>query len=180
MNYKNFWRLIFCIAICELAGGIGSIFTFPEIGAWYKALIKPGFNPPNWVFGPVWTALFFLLGISLYLVWNKNWKIKNKFGKDIKGWNPWSEKFWQGKWQKENVILVFCLQLFLNVLWSVLFFRMHLPGVAFFEILMLWFAILYTIVNFYRVSKTSAYLLIPYILWVSFAAILNLNIFLLN
>jgi tryptophan-rich sensory protein len=94
--------------------------------------------------------------------------------------NSLSKKFLSGSWKKANIVIIFTIQLILNVLWSIIFFSMHLVGVAFFELIMLWFAIAFTIINFYRVSKTAAYLLIPYILWVSFAGILNLFIWILN
>ena len=178
MNYK---RLVISLALPQLAGFIGSLFTAPAIVAWYAGLEKPSFNPPNWIFGPVWTILFLLMGISFYLVWSKNFTAdqSQKVSK-IKAWNSWSQKLWDGSWQKENVILIFALQLVLNILWSVIFFGLRQPGLAFFELLMLWFAILYTIINFYRISKPASYLLIPYILWVSFAGFLNLSIWLLN
>jgi tryptophan-rich sensory protein len=181
MKYNNLLKLLTSIIICELAGGIGSVFTTPEIGAWYESLNKPFFNPPNWIFGPVWASLFILMGVSLYLVWIKKWEPKNKIGPEkSKMWNPLSKKFFSGSWRQANIILIFATQLILNVLWSVIFFGAHSPSAAFFEILMLWFAIVFTIVNFYRVSKTAGYLLIPYIIWVSFAAILNFVIFLIN
>ncbi len=181
MKYNNLLKLITSIIICELAGLVGAIFTTSEIKSWYKGLNKPFFSPPNWVFGPVWTIIFILMGISLYLVWLKKWKVENELRIKNRGtWNKLSRKFFSGSWQKANIILIFSIQLLLNILWSVIFFRNHSVGLAFFELLMLWFAILFTIVNFYRVSKTAAFLLIPYILWVSFAGALNLVIFLIN
>lgn len=181
MKSNNLLKLLFSIIICELAGVVGSVFTISEINGWYKTLNKPGFSPPSWIFGPVWAALFVLMGISLYLVWQKNFVAKNQISKrKKKTWNPWSQKFLSGSWQKANIILIFATQFILNVLWSIIFFGMHSPAAAFFELLMLWFAILFTIVNFYRVSKISAYLLLPYILWVSFAGVLNFFIFILN
>jgi len=121
------------------------------------------------------------MGISLYLVWSKNWAIKIPADSPKpKVWNRFSEKLWRGAWQKENVMAIFALQLILNILWSVIFFGLKFPGLAFFEILMLWLAILYTIVNFYRISKLASYLLLPYIFWVTFAAILNFSIWMLN
>lgn len=181
MNKNNFIKLLVSIIICEFAGVAGSVFTMPAIKGWYSSLNKPPFNPPSWVFGPVWTTLFLLMGISLYFVWKKNFTPKEplKFSK-AKIWNKWSKKFLTGEWQKANVIIIFITQLFLNILWSLIFFGMQNPGAAFFELLMLWFAILYTIVNFYRVFKPAAYLLIPYILWVSLAGYLNFSIWLLN
>ncbi len=174
-------KLVISILICEGAGIIGSFFTAPAIKTWYVSLEKPVFNPPNWLFAPVWTVLFLLMGISLYLVWAKNWRVQAPEGEFTKkAWNPISEKLWSGTWKEENAIAIFVLQLVLNILWSVIFFGLKMPAVAFVEILMLWVAILYTIVNFYRISKLAAYLLIPYIVWVTLAAILNFSIITLN
>ena len=181
MKYNNLLKLFSSIIICELAGVIGSFFTISQIPLWYSSLNKPFFNPPSWIFGPVWTTLFVLMGISLYLVWSKNWEVKNHVGaKKDKVWNSLSKKFYSGSWKKANVIIIFTLQLVLNVAWSIIFFGAHSPDVAFFELLMLWFAIVFTIVNFYRVSRAAAFLLLPYILWVSFAGILNCFIWILN
>lgn len=178
---KNIIKIIVSILICELAGFVGSIFTMPAIKTWYASLNKPFFNPPNFVFAPVWAVLFLLMGISLYLVWVKNWHIEVKAGEvERKIWNPISRKLLTGSWREENAVLIFSLQLILNVLWSVIFFGLKSPGQAFFEILMLWFAILYTIANFYRISKSASFLLLPYILWVTFAAILNFAVWRLN
>ena len=174
-------KLFVSIIICQIAATIGAFFTTPEINSWYKYLKKPFFNPPNWIFAPVWTILFVLMGVSLYLVWIKEWEPHDlSLNKKIKAWNPISQKLWTGSWKKANIVLIFALQLFINVLWSVIFFGMHSPVAGFFVILMLWMAILFTIMNFYRVSKTAAWLLVPYILWVSFAGVLNLFIFILN
>jgi translocator protein len=181
MNYSKTYKLLISIIICEMAGVVGAFFTTPEINSWYKSLNKPSFNPPGWIFGPVWTTLFVLMGISLFLVWEKKWESKNKINfKNKKPWNKISQKLLSGPWQKANIIIIFATQLVLNVLWSVIFFGMHSPGVAFFELIMLWFAIIFTIINFYRVSKTAALLLIPYVLWVSFAGVLNYFIWILN
>jgi translocator protein len=179
---KNVAKFIISVLICEGAGIVGSFFTAPAISTWYASLIKPSFAPPNWVFAPVWTALFFLMGVSLYLVWAKNFKIPVSENKTPakKAWNPISEKLWSGAWKEENVVAIFSLQLILNILWSALFFGLKMPAAAFAEILMLWAAILYTIVNFYRVSKPAAYLLIPYLVWVALASALNFSIVWLN
>jgi translocator protein len=158
MAYINYLKLIISIFICELAGIIGGFFTASSVLTWYQTLNKPFFNPPNWLFGPVWIVLYFLMGFSLYLIWN-NWR-KNK--------------------TYRLAIIIFIIQLILNLLWSILFFGLKIPLLGFIEIIFLWFAILFTIIYFYKISKISAYLLIPYIIWVSFASILNLFIYILN
>ncbi len=174
-------KFVSAVVVSELAGAIGSVFTVPSIPTWYAALNKSALNPPSWVFGPVWTALFFLMGISLYLVWSKDWKVSHRIWEGGKrAWNRYSERLWTGSWQKANVIAIFSIQLFLNTFWPVLFFGLKTPGFAFFELLALWFAIIYTIINFYRISKPAAYLLIPYLLWVSFAGYLNYAVWMMN
>lgn len=158
MKIKNIPLLLYSLIICQLAGIIGSFFTSSSIPTWYAALEKPSFNPPNWVFAPVWTTLFVLMGISLYLIWNKGLKAK-----------------------KVKIALTFFgIQLTLNVLWSIIFFGLKSPLYAFMEIIILWIAILLTIFKFYRISKAAAYLLIPYLIWVSFAVVLNFLILTLN
>lgn len=143
------------IIICQLAGIIGSFFTASSVSSWYTTLNKPSFNPPGWVFGPVWITLYTMMGISLYLVWrsgNRDWYVFGIFG----------------------------LQLVLNALWSILFFGMQSPMYAFIEIIILWASIIATIIIFFSVSRTASYLLIPYAVWVSFAALLNFMIWRLN
>lgn len=154
---------IFVLAIIlpQLAGVLGSVFTIPSIPTWYAGLVKPSLSVPNWVFGPVWTTLFFLMGVSLYLVLSA----------------PKSGKIGR---ERKQAIIVFGVQLFLNTLWSFVFFGLHKPGIALLEIKVLWLAIAVTIVCFYRISRWAAYLLVPYILWVSFAAYLNYAIWMLN
>jgi translocator protein len=174
------WKLVLSIIICEGAGFVGSFFTRPAIAGWYSTLRKAPFNPPSWVFAPVWTTLFLLMGIALYLVWTKNWQVRENAPESRKAWNPISEKLWSGSWKEANVKIIFAIQLFLNIFWSILFFGFHRTDVAFAEIIMLWFAILYTIMNFYRISKPAAYLLLPYIAWVTLASALNLAVVLLN
>lgn len=146
------------IFICEFIGILGSVFTISQIPIWYAMLNKPFFSPPNWIFGPVWTTLYALMGISIYLIYES--KIK--------------------KTDRQFLVKIFFLQLFLNFLWSVIFFGMHLLFIAFIEILILWVVILLLIFKFYKVSKPAAYLLIPYLLWVSFASLLNLFVAILN
>jgi len=158
MKINNTFKLIITIMISELAGIIGSVFTIPSIPAWYATLVKPVLNPPAWVFGPVWTTLFALMGASAFLVWRKGWNRK-----DVK-----------------IALGIFIVQLVLNTLWSIIFFGLHNPGAAFIEIIFLWLTILATIIAFARISKKAAWLLLPYILWVSFAAYLNYAIWILN
>jgi benzodiazapine receptor len=158
MKTKNIAQIVLAIIICELVGMIGALFTTPAISTWYVGIIKPTFSPPNWIFAPVWTILFALMGIAAYLIYKK--------GTDKK--------------EIRIALFIFDIQLLLNVLWSVLFFGMHNPGYAFIEIIFLWLAILLTIISFFKISKTAAYLLIPYILWVSFASFLNYSIWQLN
>lgn len=182
MKFDNLSKFLASLVICSLAGAIGSISTASSVSTWYTTLVKPALNPPSWLFAPVWTTLYIMMSVSLFLVWKNNWKIRyplvtKKWGK---AWNPYSQRLWTGSWQTANVISIFGIQLGLNTLWSVLFFGLHTPGFAFFELLALWCAIVYTIINFYRISKPAAYLLIPYLLWVSFAGYLNFMIWMLN
>lgn len=158
MRLNNTFKLIIAIVISELAGVIGSIFTTPSITGWYAGIVKPTFNPPGWVFGPVWTTLFVFMGIAAFLVWKKGLERR-----DVK-----------------IALGVFVGQLVLNTLWSIIFFGLHSPGGALVEIVFLWLAILVTIVAFYKISKPAAWLLVPYIAWVSFAAYLNFTIWTLN
>jgi len=153
MKLTNPFKLIITIFITELAGGIGSLFTF-SIPTWYATLAKPALNPPNWVFAPVWTTLFLLMGLAAFLIW--------KEGLDKK--------------EVKIALAVFLGQLILNSLWSFIFFGWHNPGAAFLELIILWLAILATILTFYKVSRPAAYLLIPYIFWVTFAGYLNFSI----
>jgi tryptophan-rich sensory protein len=150
-------KLVISIIICQLAGMIGSVFTMPAIPGWYVSLNKPSFGPPNWLFGPVWILLYTLMGISLYLVWSR-----------------------KGSAGAKTALILFAIQLGLNTLWSLIFFGLRLPSAAFLEILVLWLFILLTILKFFPISKVAAYLLIPYLLWVSFASLLNFYIFRLN
>ncbi len=158
MKTKNILRLGGAIIYAELAGIIGSFFTASEIGTWYETLVKPSFNPPSWLFGPVWTILFALMGISLYRI---------------------DAALFAGK-KKRIAEIMFHIQLVLNVAWSIIFFSFHAPGIALIEILFLLAAIIATAVLAYRVDRIAAWLLVPYILWVSFATILNFAIWRLN
>jgi translocator protein len=150
--------LIAAVVICMLAGVIGSFFTTPNIATWYESLHKPWFTPPSWVFGPVWTTLFILMGISLFLVLREGWERK-----DV-----------------QIGTAIFGVQLVLNILWSYLFFGLHSPLYGLIGIAALWIAILVTIIWFFRISRPAAILLVPYIIWVSIASALNYGIFVLN
>lgn len=151
-------KLIASIVICQLAGVVGSFFTRVSVGTWYTVLQKPPFTPPDWLFAPVWTLLYLLMGISLFLVWRRG----------ITGAAA------------RTAVILFGLQLALNVLWSAFFFGLRDIFLGFAVIVVLWAAILLTIAAFRQVSRTAAYLLIPYLLWVSFAAVLNFSILRLN
>ena len=154
----NYWYLLGFISTAQLAGAIGSLFTFSSIPTWYRFLDKPFFAPPNYVFGPVWTLLYTLMGISAYLIWRK-YQFKKK-----------ATTFWE----------LYFTQLILNSLWSTIFFGFKELGLAFVEIMALWYFIVRTIQESKKLNPTSANLLYPYLAWVSFAALLNLSLYLLN
>jgi len=158
MKTNNAFKLIISLIIPQLAGGLGSYFTIGSVKDWYPTLVKPALNPPAWVFGPVWTTLFLLMGISAFLIWKKG-----LYRKDVR-----------------IALSIFLGQLVLNTLWSIIFFALHSPGGALFEMIFLWLAIVATIIAFSKISKPAAWLLLPYILWVSFAGYLNYAIWALN
>lgn len=151
-------RLIVSIVVCQLAGVVGAIFTTPAIPTWYASLNKPPFNPPNWVFFPVWTTLYTLMGIAAFVVWRKGLHER----------------------RVRLALGIFGLQLILNLAWTIVFFGLHSLFGAVLAIVLLWVAILVSIVAFWRISRVAGALLIPYILWVSFAGILNISIWMLN
>lgn len=157
MNLKTIGRLLVCILIPQVIGGLSAYITFEAIDGWYSTLAKPSFNPPNYVFGPVWTLLYLLMGVSLFLILNTEESIV-----------------------RTRAVLVFGLQLFLNFWWSVFFFGFKRPEVALLEIITLWVAIIWMIFSFRRVKPVAAWLQIPYLLWVTFAMILNAAIYILN
>lgn len=150
--------LVPSIALCLGVGLVSSLPTTSSIPTWYATLNKPPFSPPNFVFAPVWTTLYILMGIALYIVWSQGMKKK----------------------KIKTAVYVFLIQLFLNFTWSLVFFGLHAPLLAFINIVLLWITLLLTIIKFHAISKWAAWLLVPYILWVSFASILNLSIVLLN
>jgi len=151
-------KLAASILICLTAGLIGAVFTIDSVQTWYKTIEKPSYSPPNWVFGPVWTILYVLMGVSAYLIWVKGLEKK----------------------EARMALMFFVTQLALNALWSILFFGMRNPFYGLIEIVFLWAAIAITIQKFYKISRTAAYLQIPYICWVSYAAFLNYGIWRMN
>jgi translocator protein len=151
-------KLIISILLPLLVGGVSGFATAKNIPTWYVTLNKPWFNPPNYLFGPVWTTLYIMMGIALYLIW------KNE-----------TTSHW-----KQKALIIFGVQLALNFAWSFLFFQFHWLGIALFEIVFMWVAIFLTILVFAKVNTIAAWLLVPYITWVSFASVLNFYIWKLN
>ncbi|HNV96981.1 MAG TPA: tryptophan-rich sensory protein [bacterium] len=150
--------LVFIIAIIipQMAGFLGSLYTTPNIKTWYAFVNKPSFNPPNWIFGPVWTILFILMGVASYIIY----KEKNKL--------------------RIEALKIYTSQLILNTMWSIIFFGARNPLGAFILIIALWILIAYNMLYFYKIKKIAGYLFIPYLLWVSFAMVLNFAIYILN
>lgn len=157
-SMKNLPKLIVSIVICELVGIMSTPFTVAAIPGWYSALIKPPFSPPNWIFGPVWTLLYLMMGVSFYCIWQLGWKKKKV---KVAGY-------------------YFGAQLALNFFWSIAFFGLRSPLLGLVNIIALWILIILTMKHFYPLSKLAFYLLIPYLLWVTFATLLNGSIVLLN
>lgn len=151
-------KLIFSLVITQLAGAIGSLFTMSSVNTWYAALEKPTLTPPNWLFGPVWITLYVLMGIALFLIWKQDTRRKNV----------------------QQALSLFSLQLIANATWSILFFGLQSPLCGLVNIILLLALIVATIISFWKLSKPAAYLLVPYLLWVSYATYLNAAIFLLN
>ena len=157
MKINDILKLVASVILCQIAGFLGSLFTTSAISTWYKTLNKPFFTPPNWIFSPVWISLFILMGISLFFVWRRS---------DHPQFKP--------------ALIFFFVQLIFNILWSVAFFGLRAPLLGLMDIVLLWIAILFTILNFFKVSKFAGVLLIPYLLWVSFATLLNFSLWILN
>lgn len=151
-----YFKIFVCTSVCVLLGIASGFSTLESIDNWYKYISKPSWNPPNWLFGPVWTVLYFLMGFALALIWHAD------------------------KPGKKSAEGLFIIQFALNLTWSFIFFNMHLPGWAFAEIVVMLLFIILTVISFYRINKTAAYLLVPYLLWVSFATVLNGTIWYLN
>lgn len=157
MSRPNIIKLIVSLFLPLSVGIVAGMFTSQAVPTWYATLNRPSFNPPNWVFGPVWTSLYILLGISFFLIW------KEKVSKE-----------------RDLAIKVFSIQMLLNFAWSFLFFYFNLIGAALIEIILLWISIALMIYLFYKIKPFAAYLNIPYFLWVSFATILNAGYYFLN
>jgi tryptophan-rich sensory protein len=166
---KNLPKLIISVVGCELVGYLGTPFTISAIPTWYATLNKPFFAPPNWIFGPVWTMLYFLMGVAFYLIW------KQDRGKSAKGRSASG-----GKKKVRTAGMFFLAQLGLNFIWSPIFFGFRSPLIALIVIVTMWVLIVMTMKKFYPLSRLAFYLLIPYLLWVSFATLLNAAIVILN
>ena len=154
---NRYLKLTLCILLPLLIGGLSGYATASGINIWYMGLNKPFFNPPNYLFGPVWSMLYILMGISFYRILQS-----------------------QDSELKRKAILIFCIQLILNFCWSFLFFRFQMLAISFIEIIIMWISIATMIYTFTKIDKTAAYLQIPYLLWVSFASVLNGAIWFLN
>jgi translocator protein len=158
ITIQSYPKLAAAVLFCLIVGSLGSLVTITGPGSWYSTLQKPFFTPPGWVFAPVWITLFILMGIALCLVWESG----------------------TGKRDVQIALGIFGVQFILNVIWSFLFFGLRSPILGFIDILLLWVMIVMTMRAFYRVKKSAAYFLIPYITWVSIALALNGAIFFMN
>lgn len=153
---KLIFKIIISIFISLSLGGLSGIVTSGEITTWYPTIIKPSWNPPNWIFGPVWSLLYIMIGVAFALIWH-------------------SEKL-----DKRKAYRLFTIQFCLNLAWTPIFFNFHQIGFAFIEIIFMLIFIYLTIIEFYKINRNAAYLLLPYAIWVSFATILNGTIYWLN
>lgn len=157
MSKKDVLPIVLSILIALSAGFIGSYFTASSVSTWYTTINKPSFSPPNWIFAPVWTALYILMGVAAFLIWRERH-------------HP----------QAKTALIFYGVQLVLNAFWSIIFFGMSNPGLALIELLVLWVLVLITMVKFYKINRTAGWLLAPYLLWGTFASILNYAIWMLN
>jgi len=158
LNRQTILKLIFSLALPLAIGGISSYLVRNEMdGDWFNTLAKPPFNPPSYLFGPVWTALYILMGVSMFLIWNTP---KTKL--------------------RQKALAIFGIQLFFNFWWSILFFSFHTIFFSVVNILVMWFLIIFMITLFKKIKPVTAYLQIPYLLWVTFATVLNISIWYLN
>jgi benzodiazapine receptor len=157
MNKSQIFKLLASLALPLVLGAIAGLFTAEAVPEWYETLNRPPFNPPNWLFGPVWTTLYILLGISLFLIWKQS-----------------------ASKERNLAIFVFLLQQALNFGWSFIFFYFNMIGFALIEIILLWISIIVMLVLFYKIKPMTAYINIPYLIWVTFATILNASYYILN
>lgn len=157
MNKTHTIKLLVSIILPLSLGAIAGMFSAQSVPEWFSTLNKPSFNPPSWIFGPVWTTLYILMGISLFLVWKQN---VSK--------------------ERNRAMMVFIVQLLLNFVWSFIFFYFNMIGFALIEIILLWINLVIMLVLFYRIKPVAAYINIPYLLWVTFATILNASYYFLN
>jgi benzodiazapine receptor len=157
MNTIKIIKLVVSMILPLGIGAIAGMFTAKAVPEWYASLNRPSYNPPDWLFGPVWTALYILMGISLFLIW----------------------KLDAGK-ERNLAMLFFLLQLLLNFGWSFFFFYFKMIGVALFEIIVLWIIIVIMLILFYKLKPLASYINIPYLLWVTFATMLNAGYYILN
>ena len=151
-------KLVCSVSVCVATGFLGSFATMDSVNTWYADLSRPSFTPPDWAFGVVWPILYVMMGISAFMIWNKGLSSR----------------------QVKVALGLFILQLVLNGLWTPIFFGLHMIALALVEIVLLWVAILMTILSFWRISKSATFLLLPYIVWVSFAVVLNAALWFLN
>lgn len=159
MINRLFWpKILISVVTCLLIGYLSSFATTEALKDWYPSLVKPSFNPPNWIFAPVWTTLYIMMGIAVALIWQAGWQ----------------------KSEVQNAIMIFIAQLVLNGGWSMIFFGMHSIGGALFIIVALWILIAFCIKRFYTINRWASILMVPYLLWVTFATILNTSIYFLN
>jgi len=157
MTFKNYVQLFVCLLLPLIVGGVSGFATTGDLQEWYPNLVKPSFNPPNFLFGPVWTTLYLLMGGSLFMIWRLPSTVARR-----------------------NALIVFGVQMFLNFWWSIIFFSWHEMGWASVEIVLLWLSILAMIFSFKQLKPIAGYLQIPYLLWVSFATLLNASLWWLN
>ncbi|MDO8424561.1 MAG: TspO/MBR family protein [bacterium] len=155
-NLSLVFGAIVSVIIAQLTGVIGSFFTFSSIQTWYNFLEKPAFSPPGWLFAPVWILLYTLMGIAAFLIWQKR-------GEEAKA-----------------ALSIYAIHLISNALWSIIFFGLRNPGLAFLEIVVLWILIFVITVKFFKIEKIAGLLFVPYLFWVTFAAILNFVVWRLN
>ena len=157
MNKTLTLKFLISILLPVSLGAIAGMFTSQSVPEWYATLNRPSFNPPNWIFGPVWTTLYILMGISFFLIWKQ-----------------------EASKERNRAILFFMLQLLLNFAWSFIFFYFNMIGLALVEIVLLWISIVLMLVVFYKIKPIASYINIPYLLWVTFATVLNASYYILN